>query len=82
MELVISHDGVIRYVYEELLDLSACGMVAIRRASHVEPDNTGRWSADLSPVDGPKLGPFPLRSTAVAAEIAWLTQHRLLGERA
>ena len=30
----------------------------IRRASHVEPDEAGRWWADLSPVGGPRLGPF------------------------
>jgi hypothetical protein len=33
------------------------------------------WSANLSPVRGPKLGPFPRRSQALAAERQWLEQH-------
>ena len=39
-----------------------------RRASHVEPDADGRWWADLSPVAGPRLGPFEVRSAALDAE--------------
>ena len=41
---------------------------SITRASHVEPDAEGRWLADLTPVAGPVLGPFDLRSEALAAE--------------
>ena len=47
-------------------------LLEIRRASHVEPDDDGRWFADLSPVEGPKLGPFALRSQALDAERVWL----------
>ena len=47
------------------------------RHSHVEPDESGRWIADLSPVSGPALGPFPTRSAALAAEAAWLEANRL-----
>ena len=36
----------------------------------VAPD--GAWTADLSPVNGPVLGPYTRRSEALAAEIAWL----------
>lgn len=50
----------------------AVGAVQIRRASHVEPDNTGQWWADLSPVCGPRLGPFPRRDAALSAEVDWL----------
>ena len=33
---------------------------------------TGMWYADLAPVRGPVLGPFPQRSDALQAEVAWL----------
>jgi len=46
-----------------------------RRGSHVEPDSAGHWTADLSPVGDPILGPFATRSEALAAEIAWLRDH-------
>lgn len=49
------------------------------RASHVEPDDVGDWVADLSPVNGPKLGPFTLRADALAAETAWLEENWLPG---
>jgi hypothetical protein len=47
------------------------------RASLVEPDEEGRWWADLSPVDGPLLGPFRQRSQALDAEEEWLGHHWL-----
>ena len=53
------------------------GTVNIRRASHVEPTTEGRWTADLSPVGGPMLGPFALRSEALDAEQQWLLHHWL-----
>ena len=74
MELIISADGDARCVYGEELNLTALGAVQIRRASHVEPDESGRWWADLSPISGPKLGPFPHRSLALEAETDWLRQ--------
>ena len=74
MELIISADGDARCVYGEELNLTALGAVQIRRASHVEPDPAGRWWADLSPISGPKLGPFAHRSLALEAEILWLLQ--------
>ena len=77
-ELVIDPDGTIRTLYDELLDWPSLGQVAITRGSHVEPDATGRWLADLSPVSGPTLGPFAHRSQALAAERDWLTRWWLL----
>jgi len=68
MQLLIDPGGTIRCLYDEALDLRALGSLAIRRGSHVEPDRHGRWFADMSPVKGPKLGPFPCRSEALAAE--------------
>ncbi len=73
MELHIAPDGTVRCLYGEELDLSALGIVQIARASHVEPDELGGWQVDLSPVGGPALGPFDLRSQALAAERGWLT---------
>jgi hypothetical protein len=72
MELVIECAGNVRFVYDESVDLTSLGPLSIRRASHVEPDEQGRWHADLSPVGGPRLGPFYCRSSALAAEQAWL----------
>ena len=75
MQLLIEPDGIIRCVYGEELDLARLGEVQIRRASFVEPDAHGQWWADLSPVRGPKLGPFGIRSRALATEMAWLEQN-------
>lgn len=75
MDLIIAPDGNAQAIYSEEIDLTLLGSVSIQRASHVEPDSSGHWFADM--VDGPKLGPFPRRSDALAAEVAWLTEHRL-----
>ncbi len=74
MDLVIMPTGEVRCVYDEKIDLHQIGSLSIRRASHVEPTADGRWTADLSPVGGPLLGPFPGRSLALAAEQAWLSE--------
>ena len=78
MELVIDPAGQIRALYGEDLDLAALGRPKLFRASHVEPDREGRWHADLRPLIGPVLGPFPRRGEALAAEVAWLEEHWLL----
>jgi hypothetical protein len=77
MQMLIAPNGSIRCLYDESLDLMALGSLTIRRASHVEPDEAGRWFADLSPVGGPALGPFDCRSQALVAERAWLEDHWL-----
>jgi hypothetical protein len=79
IELMISTQGLIRAMYTEVIPIQTFGRVQIARASHVEPDATGNWWADLRPSQGPILGPFPLRSAALQAERDWLTQHVLLG---
>ena len=66
MELVVQPDGGVRCVYDEAIDLSALERVQIKRGSHVEPDTDGRWFADLAVVQGPRLGPFDLRSASFA----------------
>jgi len=77
MDIVILADGAVRFVYDETLDLAMLGPLDIRRASHVEPTDDGRWTADLSPVDGPSLGPFITRSQALLAEQTWLAANWL-----
>src|SRR5687768_14962970 len=77
MQLVVASDGNIRCVYDETICLATLGQLSISRGSHVEPDAQGNWLADLSPVAGPVLGPFSLRSDALAAERAWLESHWL-----
>ncbi len=77
MQLVITTSGVVWTIYDEAVDLATLGKASIARASHVEPDAEGHWTADLSPVSGPRLGPFPMRSQALAAEHDWLQRHWL-----
>ncbi len=78
MDLLITADGTVRAIYDESVDLTVLGPPVITRASHVEPDAHGHWLADLAPVGGPVLGPFPLRSEALAAEHAWLIRNWLV----
>ena len=73
--MIFTADGRAHMVYSEELDLAALGQKSIRRASHVEPNDQGQWTADLSPVGGPILGPFARRSEALAAENVWLESH-------
>ena len=77
MELIIEASGGVRCIYAEDINLHALGQPKITRASHVEPDDSGRWIADLTPVSGPKLGPFDKRTDALAAEVQWLRDHWL-----
>jgi hypothetical protein len=77
MHLVVTPQGEARCIYSEEIDLRTLGSLTIRRASHVEPSADGRWLADLSPVGGPVLGPFDLRTGALSAEVSWLEQHWL-----
>ena len=76
MDLFIAPNGTAKAIYGEEIDLHSLGTTTITRASHVEPDDSGHWFADM--VDGPQLGPFTRRSQALAAEVAWLTENRLL----
>ena len=80
MKLLVKPDGTVRAIYDETIDLAVLGQVTITRASHVEADEQGRWHADLSPVNGPVLGPFDRQSEALRAERAWLERHWLRGD--
>lgn len=77
MQIIISSTGRLRCIYGEQIDLAALGSLTIVRASRVEPDHSGRWFADLTPVGGKKLGPFHRRSEALAAEHGWLLKNWL-----
>lgn len=78
MDIIIAADGNGRCVYGEDIDLTTFGKLAIRRGSHVESTPDARWAADMSPVNGPVLGPYQRRSDALAAEHDWLEQNWLL----
>ena len=75
MTIIIYPAGQGQCLYTEEIDLRAMGPLHIARASNIEPDDQGQWWADLSPVVGPRLGPFTLRSEALAAESDWLDSH-------
>jgi hypothetical protein len=79
MVLHIDPCGQVTCLYAEAIDLSLLGSVSIRRASHVEPDESGQWWVDLGPAAGPQLGPFTRRSEALAAEQLWLEEHLIAG---
>lgn len=81
MQLIVSRSGAVRCVYSEEIDLSSLGQLTIQRGSHVEPTADGRWTADLSPVNGPVLGPYSSRSEALAAEQQWLDEYWLTADR-
>jgi hypothetical protein len=72
MTLLVDARGRVLCLYAEAIDLHTLGVLAIRRASHVEPDAAGRWWADLVPLKGPRLGPFARRSEALQAEYTWI----------
>jgi hypothetical protein len=73
MRVRITRSGAVRLLHDDdLAGLYQHGQVQLRRASHVEPTPDGRWTADLAPVNGPVLGPFPFRFQALQAERDWL----------
>jgi hypothetical protein len=78
MQIIIDTHGTARCIYTEDIDLAAIGSPTITRASHVEPDQQGRWLADLGPVGGGVLGPYEIRSQALTAEQAWLEANWLV----
>lgn len=72
-DIVIHPDGMIQFIHDDdLTALFPAEQKTVRRASHVEPTASGEWTADLSPVGGPVLGPFTRRADALRAEVEWL----------
>ena len=78
MQIFIAADGTTRMVFDDRFNIRGLGVLKIKRGSHVEPTTDGRWTADLSPVDGPILGPFDKRKEAIHAEVAWLNANWLV----
>jgi hypothetical protein len=78
LKLVVEH-GSIRAIYDDALTALMRGArkVQIARASHVEPNDSGfcLWSADMSPVGGPKLVGFRTRQEALDAERDYLDRN-------
>lgn len=75
-EFVIGTDdkGNLIYIYsDEISFLQDLGKASVRRASHVEPTEDGKWTAEM--VGGPILGPFDLRGQALSAEVSWLKEN-------
>lgn len=80
--IAIRPDGTIRFIYtDDLIAFVQLGKATIRRASHVEPAPGGGWTADMTPLAGPILGPFKLRKIALNAEVQWITTHYINAER-
>ena len=78
VSIIVQPNGDLRMIYyDDIATLLTLGDSRIVRASHVEPAAQG-WTADMSPVEGPVLGPFTLRQDALDAEVAWLQAERNL----
>lgn len=76
--IVVRPNGTIRMLYDDSLrGLLLDGRYSIVRASSVEPDSAGGWSADLAACGGPILGSFSTRSAALEAEISWIEDNLL-----
>lgn len=73
-------EGSMSFIYsDDLKPLLTEGKSTARRVSHVEPVPNGDefvWTADMSPVNGPELGPFTTRQAALNAEVDWLRKER------
>lgn len=75
---VIIENGRARFIHDDDLAqaMSQHGDVQIRRASHVEPNEHGKWTVDLTPVGGPKIGTFDRREMALECERLWLLRNK------
>ncbi len=67
--------GELEFIYDDGLATATreLGPATTKRVSYVEPAGEG-WTADMSPLEGPVLGPFPTRRQALDAEVAWLAR--------
>jgi hypothetical protein len=75
----VNADGSVEFIYSDELRqiLEQNGVLKIARASHVEPGIDNKWYADLSLINGPKLGPFEERMQALTAEFSWIEENYL-----
>lgn len=71
--VIVNDRGELSFVWDDALaPLRGLGATEIHRVSHVEPTIGGQWTADLSPIGGPLLGPFDLHAHAIEAEKEWV----------
>lgn len=73
--IITFNNGTATTIYNEHIELENLGKVHIKRASYVEPTVDGQWTADMTPVKGPILGPFEKRSIALKEEVKWLNEN-------
>ena len=79
MKVLIKRTGEVEYIYDDILQtIFSLKDRKIERASHVEPCDDGRWTADMKPSGGGVLGPFETRRDALEAEVEWL-ERRMYG---
>ena len=72
MQIIVKPTGVFISVYDDAFDYGDFCKPQIRRVSQIEPDDSGGWIADLSPINGPKLGSFDKRNEAIEAELEYV----------
>lgn len=76
--IAVDENGCLQFIYDDALAFLLRGSdrtASVKRASHVEPNEQGKWTADMSPVGGPVLGPFDFRQEALTAETDWLMEN-------
>ncbi len=78
-KLMIKPDGTLVCIYVDEIRplLDHASIASTSRASHVEPDSSGMWVADMSPIGGPSSPPFRLREDALAWEKRWIESNVL-----
>jgi hypothetical protein len=79
VSITIQGDRMMFIYSDALAPLLDEGTATVQRVSHVEPlciDGRHGWTADMTPVDGPVLGPFRTRAEALDAERVWLHRER------
>ena len=79
VDITIQGDCMTFIYADDLSPLLDEGDATVTRVSHVEPscvDGQHGWTADMTPVDGPVLGPFTTRAEALDAEHVGLQQER------
>lgn len=76
----IGLDGTIAFIHDDDLAeiMAPLGKLTITRASHVEPDEHGKWAATM--IDGTVLGPFNRRDEALKEEVAYLNKKMFKGK--
>jgi hypothetical protein len=65
--IIVVEGGIVKYLYNENFEPIE-GKTTITRASHVEPEENGKWSVDLSPINGEVVKGFDKRSDALKYE--------------